>query len=339
MTYDQKKALKSLIGGLGVIAILIGALTDLFDVLVGVIIALALWILGGPILKIGGLYPEKNEESKAESNKERSPFHKGLSFWRFLITVVGVVIIILLIASYLSGKGSGSLTTEDRSVSDFNRVELDGSGIIYINQSGTESLRIEAEDNLMKHLETKVENNTLKLRIKNPWYFWNFWPTRDINYYLLVDDLERISISGSGTIATDSLKSDDLTVTTSGSSKADLTIDVKNLNINVSGSGKFKLNGKATDQYLEISGSGNYDAKNLVSQTASIKISGSGEGILNASEELNIEINGSGNVQYLGSPSINQKISGSGSVSQYKGVVDGEDKIEEFDENINAASE
>ncbi|NCO45874.1 MAG: hypothetical protein GW890_05430, partial [Vibrio sp.] len=81
------------------------------------------------------------------------------------------------------------------------------------------------------------------------------------------------------------------------------------------------------------------DAKNLVSQTASIKISGSGEGILNASEELNIEINGSGNVQYLGSPSINQKISGSGSVSQYKGVVDGEDKIEEFDENINAASE
>jgi len=319
MTYDQKKGLKSLVDGLGVMAILIGALTRLYDVIIGVIIALAIWIIGGPILRMMGLYPEKGGESKTDAPEENSTSHKKTSLGKMVVTVGGVVIIVLLIVSYLSVKGSGNLTTKDQPVANFNRVELSGSGILNINHSGTESLRIEAEDNLIKHIEAKVENNTLKLRVKNPWFFWTFWPARDINYYLSVDDLERVSISGSGTINTSGLQSNDLTINTSGSSEADLVVDVKNLNIDVSGSGKFTLAGKATSQYIEISGSGSYNAKDLVSQTASIKISGSGSGVLNAAEELSIDISGSGKVQYIGSPSISQKISGSGSISQYSG--------------------
>ncbi|MBU1075187.1 DUF2807 domain-containing protein [Patescibacteria group bacterium] len=321
MTNDQKKGIKSILNGIAVIAIIIGAITSVYDVLVGVIIALVIWIVGFPILRTVGLHPEEEESSEAGENKSATEKKKS-SFWRIAVSVIGVLIILLFASSYAFGRGSGNLISENREISNFNQVQISGTGVLNIVQSGEESLEVEAEDNVMEYIETVVENNTLMLRLKNPWFFWTIWPTRKITYNLTVDDLKHVGISGSGEINSISLEADDFAIQISGSGKADMVLDVENLDINISGSGEFLLSGEATDQDIIISGSGDYNAKNLVSKTASIKVSGSGEGVLNASEELDITISGSGEVQYIGSPNLSQSISGSGKIKQYSGTVE-----------------
>ncbi len=52
MDDSRKKAIGGLIFALGLIAILIGAMTDIYSAKIGVIIMLAIWFIGGSIVKI-----------------------------------------------------------------------------------------------------------------------------------------------------------------------------------------------------------------------------------------------------------------------------------------------
>jgi len=49
MKRNERKALSSLLGGLGIILILVGAMSDLYDVKYGVLAAVSLWILLGTV--------------------------------------------------------------------------------------------------------------------------------------------------------------------------------------------------------------------------------------------------------------------------------------------------
>jgi len=320
-TDEQKKALKPLFFGLGLVILLVGAISDLYETQVGLLVALAIWILTVPALKVLGFYVE-DKKNKKETEEKGNSSRTGDWVWKIIIAVLAVFVVIWGV-SYIFGqslgiRGSGTLASEDRKVSDFNKVEISGVGKLIIDQTGKESLTVSAEDNIIDRIETKVEGDTLKIRVKNQWVFWWVWPTKDIEYMLSVDDLERISISGSGEVNTEMLKSKKLNIRISGSGNADLSLEVEKLDINISGSGKFILDGTSTSQTVNISGSGDYDAKDLISSSAKITISGSGKAIIHAKDSLDIDISGSGNVKYLGSPDIDQEVSGSGKISKYK---------------------
>ena len=60
-------------------------------------------------------------------------------------------------------KGSGNVITESREVSGFNGVSHTGIGRVTITQGDTESLTIQADDNLMEYITSEVKNDTLEL--------------------------------------------------------------------------------------------------------------------------------------------------------------------------------
>src|SRR5262245_51971625 len=62
--------------------------------------------------------------------------------------------------------GSGNAITESRNVSDFNSVRLMGSGQLTIDVTGTESLTIKADDNLLPYLTSEVNGKQLTLGTK-----------------------------------------------------------------------------------------------------------------------------------------------------------------------------
>jgi hypothetical protein len=63
--------------------------------------------------------------------------------------VVLALLAVLLLAGCTITRGSGQLSSESRQVSGFTKVELSGSGELKIEQTGTESLTISAEDNVL----------------------------------------------------------------------------------------------------------------------------------------------------------------------------------------------
>jgi hypothetical protein len=59
---------------------------------------------------------------------------------------------------------------------------------------------------------------------------------------------------------------------------------------------------------------GNYNAPDLESQAATVRISGAGSVGIWVHDTLDVTISGAGNVEYYGSPDVTQDISGVGSV-------------------------
>lgn len=189
--------------------------------------------------------------------------------------------------------GSGKVVAEPRPVAGFTAVSLRGTGRVVIEQTGTESLTVTTDDNLLPFIQSEVRGNTLELGPKE----WptNLNPTKDIVFTLQVKTLETLDISGSGTAEA------------KGLSPASLRIEI-------SGSGAVTAQGTANDLNLTISGSGDYQGAQLASNRATVKVSGSGSAIIAASETLNADVTGSGSIQYVGDPKVTQQVTGSGSV-------------------------
>lgn len=209
-----------------------------------------------------------------------------------------LVLLVLLMSTTGCGdvvetRGSGNVITETREVSGFDEIVLAGSGEVVVDIDGTESVVIEAEDNLMPLIETEVRNGRLELGMKSSASI-----TKEIRYTISAIALEGLSIAGSGKIIATNLEPPAFAA-------------------DISGSGQIVASGTTADLFVEISGSGVFAGENLVSETGRAKVSGSGIAVVHVTGELDATVSGSGRVEYLGSPTLDKSVSGSGEVREH----------------------
>ncbi len=238
----------------------------------------------------------------------------------------------LACGSFLPGYvvGSGHIVNQSIGVSGFERVTLEGSGDVYIEQGQTESLSVEADDNVIPLLDTRVSGNELVLRIK-PGY--DVAPSQRIKYHIKIKDLSgintlgsgdffvgpvksnhlSISIPGSGDVDVESLTGDNLSIDLDGSGSATFgDVDIKTSDTSINGSGDVELKGKASTQEIKVAGSGNYLADGLETDTANISVVGSADITVWVNDQLKVKNTGSATVQYYGKPSVEESGVGSG---------------------------
>lgn len=229
--------------------------------------------------------------------------------------------------------GSGEIVTQTIDVSGFQRVTLEGFGDVFIEQGQTESLSVETDENILPLLDIHVKGGELSLGTKNG---VDVNPSESITYTLTVQDLDAITLSGSGTFHAGSIKSGTFGVSVSGSGDINVSslaadtlsielngsgniaiedISVKTVDTSLQGSGDIHLEGKADTQKVRVGGSGNYLAGDLQTNAADVSVPGSADVTVWVEDELNIKVNGSGNIQYYGKPVIDQSISGSGDIT------------------------
>lgn len=231
---------------------------------------------------------------------------------RFLLFLMLVATILMGTACNVRAiRGSGNLVTESRQVSNFDRIALSGSGEVILTQDGSESLRIEADDNVMKYIEAEVEARTLKLGFKNG---VNIISTTKLVFYVSVDNLTSLKVSGSGDFQADTIEADRLAVDISGSGSVQISeLLAKDVSAEISGSGRIDLTGEVDTQEIDLSGSGKYLGGDLCSESVKVSVSGSGVATVCATERLDSSTSGSGSVNYYGQPSsVNTSGSGSG---------------------------
>jgi hypothetical protein len=209
-------------------------------------------------------------------------------------------------------RGSGRVITDERPVDGVTEVTLASIGDLKIEQGSPESLKIEAEDNILPKIRIEMHGGNVVIGSERG---VSLSPTVPIRYTLVVRELRGIELSGSGTITASSLRSDELAVRLPGS--GDIHVEEFNgsrLNSNISGSGEIEIRGAVETQDVGISGSGDYTAGDLQSRSATVHISGSGEAKLWVRDMLSANISGSGDVEYYGSPKVSKSVSGSGGV-------------------------
>ena len=211
--------------------------------------------------------------------------------------------------------GSGKVIKQSRTVNGFNSIEVDYPADVTIKQGGKESLIIEAEDNLLPGLITKVSDGTLKISYKvesgNP-----VTPTKPINITITAKDLKSVNLTSAGKMTIDGFETKALDVSLNGAGALTMNeITATDLTINLSGAGDLKANGTTDSLELSISGVGSFDGSDLHSQTASVSLSGAGGATVWVDEKLDATVSGAGSIHYYGMPTVTKEIAGVGSVT------------------------
>ena len=235
------------------------------------------------------------------------------------ISIKLILLTLLVVALYSceSGfwnclRGNGTPGEETRELEYFNAFVSEGEFDILVIPDSIYTLKIEADQNLIPYIRTRVSGNKLVidtgtrncLRSDSPMLLTIRVPV--LNY---------INLTGSGQITGDDLSTDEMRVEITGSGTIDLRgLDVNFLDALITGSGELIFWGTADETDFDITGSGNIDAFQLDSDKCVANISGSGNMYVRVESSLTAEISGSGNIFYKGTPAVSANISGSGSV-------------------------
>ena len=212
-------------------------------------------------------------------------------------------------------RGSGNVISQTRTVSGFEAVSVSYPAEVLIKQGNAESLKIEAEDNLLPNLKTQVKNGTLEIFYKRE-NGKHVNPTKTVKITIVVKDLKNVDFTSAGELTIEGLKTNALDVSLSGAGNVKLDkILVKALSVSLSGAGSSTASGTADDLNLTISGFGDFKGPDLHSQDARVDISGAGSATVWVDNDLNAQISGAGSVSYYGSASVTRQISGVGGVN------------------------
>ena len=208
-------------------------------------------------------------------------------------------------------RGSGSVGEENRTVSNITGVELSMQGTLQIAMGSSDSLRVEAEDNLLQYIQTNVSGGRLEIKTRQG---IDLRPTRPIKYFLTVGKLNAIQISSSGDVNAEDLQSESLSLTISSSGNLSIgNLDGTSLKVRISSSGNVEIEGgQVQQQNISISSSGEYRASDLASVTADVTLTSSGKATIRVSDRLSGRLSSSGNIYYIGSPDVNVSTTSSG---------------------------
>lgn len=216
-----------------------------------------------------------------------------------------------------SVQGSGKIVTETRNVQDFLAISIEYPAEIVVQQGKSESVKVEADDNLLPQLITEMRNGTLFIKNNEKDWSKRVNPSEPVKIIITVKDLHEVDFSSAGTLRVEGLKSDDFKIVLSGAGEVIFSkINVRNFESILSGAGNIKADGASDNVKLTISGFGNFEAPELTSMTADVRITGAGNAVMRVKNELTATVSGAGSVEYYGSPHVIKNISGAGSVNQ-----------------------
>lgn len=216
-------------------------------------------------------------------------------------------------------RGSGNTVTEIRPVSDIRSVRLDNQGDLSIVFGETESLVVQAEDNLMPFIITEVRNGELHIYNEGRNWFRNLDPIR---YTLTVKSLEGIEVNSTGSVDAPDLAANDFDiairstgnivmgaleagdVTIRVSSTGDVMIrrlEAANLDVNISSTGHVSIrDGSVRHQDVRISSTGSFEAMDMNSDVAEVRLNSTGSAFITVNDYLEARLNSTGSVHYRG---------------------------------------
>lgn len=190
-------------------------------------------------------------------------------------------------------KGSGNAAVEKREVAGFKGVDVGGAFNVEVVAGKEFSVEVEADDNLLPLITTRVEGGVLHIGSEK-----SISPRSQLRVRISAPDIDNLD--------------------TSGASKISLT-GVKNsaLNVSSSGASKISVEGSTGTLTVDVSGASNIDASSLQAENANVDASGASHVYVNATNEVRADASGACKISYTGTPrNVIKKTSGASKVQE-----------------------
>lgn len=191
---------------------------------------------------------------------------------------------------------------EERKIDHFEGFSISKTMRAIVTQGDEESLKIEAEESVLKQIQTKVENQFLSISLKN-----QNQNSNEINVivHIMVKNLRIIQVSGvSQVIGKSNFQLNDIIVQVSGVSSVKLNINSKNILVQLSGVSNAVFQGNVNDAKFQVSGASKLKASSLVAQRVNVQVSGTSKAYVNAQKELSYGVSGISYLYYVSNPKI-----------------------------------
>lgn len=216
-------------------------------------------------------------------------------------------------------KGNGNVVTIERSVGEYDAVSSAGWFDVELVAGNEGELTLKGEENLLEYIKTEVKDGKLVIKKEKGVNLQSSNWKSNIVITVPVEDIEAVSLSGSGDVVSKTtLKADNFKASVAGSGDVSLSVEANTLKAGLSGSGDINLEGSANSFEVSVAGSGDIKAYDLIADYVDARVSGSADIKVTANKGLVAKVSGSGDITYKGNPAkIDSKSSGSGDISSY----------------------
>jgi hypothetical protein len=229
---------------------------------------------------------------------------------QFLIFVTSI----LLLTSCHHITGSGNIVSEKRETGNFTAVSSSEDIDVEIKNGPVTEVTVEADDNMIKYIRTRVADGTLKIDLSGNHSFIDV----HTKVYITAPLIERINASSSSDVVVKDVLKSTGRISFNASSSADITADVDapEIDSHASSSGSVKLSGRTRSHTAEASSAGDIRAYELLSENTKVSASSGANAMVHASVSLNASASSGADISYRGAAAIQKNTSSGGSVER-----------------------
>ena len=196
-------------------------------------------------------------------------------------------------------KGNGNVVEESRDLGEFDKISVSRGMNVYISQGTSTKVIVKADENLLKVIDTYVDDGTLKITctkgIRN---------ATSNKVFVTVPDIKLIkSTSGSNVFSEDSLKTENLEVKSTAGSNIHLTLEVGELTVSAAAGSNIFLDGTAKSLTMKANSGSNIKAGDFLAENCDVKVSSGANIWVKVQNGLKARASSGGNFWYTGEPS------------------------------------
>lgn len=245
----------------------------------------------------------KKDKEPVTFYQEQASYDKTTKM-KNIITLIGTILLGTIL--------SHAQKMQDKAVSEFTAIELEGKLDVTITQGTANAIKAEVGDDNSEMAKIIVNNGVLEVTSISG-------ANKPVTVYITAKGINKIEMEGQVNLkTTNEIIANKLEVESETIGSTYLDLNVKELDLDVDAVGSVTLKGKADKLKADIEGVGSLNAFDLVTRNADINMSGIGGAKINVTDSLLADVSGIGSVEYKGNPYVKKvKKSGVGGVSPY----------------------
>ena len=227
--------------------------------------------------------------------------------------------LVILLASFLLVSchhitGSGNIITEKRSTGKFTGISTSSGIDVELKIGDNAEVAVEADDNIVKYVETKVHDGILRIRFEDGLSLNN----THVKVYVTATTINELRASSAASIITDDVLQSDGKISFQVSSSGSITagVEAPEVKVSASSAGDIKLSGKTRDYKADASSAASIKTGGLLSERTTVSASSGATATVHASVSLDANSSSGASIRYRGAGNVQKTVSSGGSVTK-----------------------
>lgn len=221
---------------------------------------------------------------------------------------------LIIIASCSHTTGSGNIISETRPAGNFDAITVGGGFEVEVKTGPVTAVVVEADDNIIKYIETQISGNTLKISTED----MHNYSDVHMRVYITTPTLKTIKSSASAAVVVQDLivSTGKLTFKASSGSSIKTDVDAPEVEADVSSGASITIGGKTKNTTSEASSGAEIKLWELLSENTTVKVSSGASAKVHASVNLNATASSGASIRYHGAGTVNKNVSSGGSIEK-----------------------